>query len=52
MEQGRVKLIRVQRLDNCPYYKDTVRYWVCKHPNNYDKACEIHGGTCPLEGVE
>jgi hypothetical protein len=47
-----MKIIRVERLDRCPYFFDAGNHWVCRHPDNWCRPCEQHGGKCPLEEVE
>ena len=46
------KIIEFMDQTRCPYYKDTGWYYNCMHKDNWNKPCEIHGGTCPLGGVD
>ena len=47
-----MKYIPVPDPKKCPYYTITPIYHLCKHEDNWQRACVRHNGTCPLPEME
>jgi len=47
-----LRYIPVPDPKKCPYYTITPVYHLCKHEDNWQRACVRHNGTCPLPEME